>query len=412
MKKHPLISAIALITIAAAGLTGCGKKAVTKMVEPVIPVKVIAASQGTVSENSDYAVTVEPVAQSNVAAKIGGKVVSVPVVLGNFVRKGQVLVQLDQTDILNGIRQAEAALVSARANLNMVKAGSRPQQIAMAQSQLNQAKVSYDLAQKNYDRMKSLFDQNLISRAQLEQAEMSLESARAAYKSAQESLSMAKEGATNEQVATAEAGVHSAKVALQSAKSQLPYTSITAPVSGYVTMLNINPGEMASPGLPVVGVADLSSVYAVANVGQSVITAVHEGNKISLLFQSVGGNQQYHGTIRQIARSADPVTKTYKIKIFMNNPGQVLKGGMVGTASFTTRTSSTQSLSIPSDAVIEEDGRNVVYIVKSGRAYPKAVRVGISNNKLTEIVSGLSGGEKIVVSGQHRLQSASKVEVR
>lgn len=405
--------AFLLFFIVALGLSiaGCGRKAVTTVAEPIFSVRVMAAAEGSVAEATDYAVTVEPVAQSNVAAKMGGKVVAVPVVLGDFVRKGQVLVQLDQTDILNGVHQAEAALASAQANLNSVKAGTRPQQISMAQSQLNQAQANYDFAKKNYERMSSLYDQSLIPRQQLEIAETQFAQASAALSAAQQSLNMAQEGSTKEQIATVEAGVHLAEVGLETAKSQLQYTVVTAPVSGFITMVNINPGEMASPGVPVVGIADLSRVYATASVGQSVITAAKLGDKVSLLFQSIAGNQQYVGAIRELAHAADPMTKTYKIKILLDNPGQALKGGMAGTASFILRSSASKSIVLPSDAVLDQDGQSIVYVMENDRAQPKTVQLGVTNGKLVEILSGLTLGDKVIISGQHRLKPSSKVEV-
>lgn len=412
MKKTNLVVILAFISIVAAGLTGCGKKSANTAAEPVIPVKVMKASTGTVTESTNYAVTVEPIFQSNVSPKINGKVVSVPVVLGSYVRKGQVLVQLDRTDAVNGVRQAEAALASARANLNMIKAGSRPQEIAMAKSTLNQAKVSYELSQKNYDRMKSLFDQNLISRSQFEQAEMALTSARAAYKTAQESLSMAQEGATHEQIASAEASVHAAQIALLTAKSQLPYTVITSPISGYVTMLNINPGEMASPGAPVVGVADLSRVYAVANVGQSVIAILKKGAPTSVAFEINGERYSQAGRVDQFALAADSVTKTYKIKILLQNPNQKLKAGMVGKANFALRTSRKGSIVVPQDAIVSVDGEDTIYIAKGNRAVARRVVTGISDGKKIEIITGLTPNDRIIIAGQNRLKPSARIEVK
>lgn len=402
--------AVSLTTVLA--LTGCGRKTATTMSDPVIPVKVMAVNQGTVSESTTYAVTIEPIEQASISAKMGGRVASIPVQLGTYVRKGQVLIRLDAEDASNAVRQAEASVASAQANLRSTKSGSRSQQVAMAKSQLAQAQVAYDIALKNYERMKGLYDQNLISKTQYEQAYLQMEQAKAGLNSAKESLSLTTEGATTDQIAMAEAGLRQAEAGLAAARTQMANTVITAPCSGYVTMLNIHPGEMASPGVPIVGVAELSNVYAVANVGQSVIALLQKNSAIPMEFEINGESIKLSGHVDQMALSSNATTKTYAVKMLLRNGDQRLKGGMVGKAWFTLRTSPEGSLVVPADSVLKEDGENIVYLAQGSKAVVKQVSVGLSDGKMMEITSGLKAGDSLIVSGQYRLKPSSKIEVK
>jgi HlyD family secretion protein len=410
--KNSLKSLSVILLVAGLTLTGCLKKADNAPKEQVIPVKVMSATAGKVTNSAQYAVTIEPAAQADLSAKMGGKVVTIPVELGSYVQKGQVLVKLDSADAENALRQAEAGLASAKANLNSLRSGSRPQQISMAKAQLAQAEVSYEIAVEHHERMLGLYKQKLISKQQYEGSVVQLEQARSGLKSAQESLSLTEEGSTVDQLAIAEAGVQQAEAAVAAAKTQLENTVILSPVSGYVTMLNIHIGEMASPGIPIVSVADLNRVYAVANVGQSVIALLKKGTPAPVIFELNGQQMSISGEVEQFALAANPNTKTYEVKILLPNQNQQLKGGMVGKASFSLQTSNSDSIVLPEDAVLNDDGRRLVYIVEGEQAVIREVTLGVSDGTNVEITSGIKPEEKVVISGQHQLKPSSKVEVK
>ena len=372
-----LLSGLTLVFAA-----GCQKKTVTATTEPVIPVKVQAVTTGKVTEAVDYAVIVEPLAQASISPKISGRVQSIPVGLGTYVHKGETLIQLDPTDYQIQLQQAKANLAKAQADFETSE-GNGPAR----------AQVAYDLARKNYERYKSLYDQGLVSKAQYESALLELEQARANLKSTQANLA-------------------GAKAAVEQAETQLAETRVVAPVSGFVTMIGANAGEMVSPGVPIVAVADLSQVYAVANVGQSVIATLAKGTQVSVNFDINGKNTTVMGKVVELSYAADTITKTYKVKILLNNPEQLLKGGMIGKATFALRSTAPGALVVPRETVLQEDGKLFVYLVDAnGRAVKRTVTLGLTDGKMVEVRSGLKPGDKLVVSGQHRLQPSVKVKV-
>lgn len=243
--------------------------------------------------------------QVSVSAKIMGRIYSLAADEGDKIEAGQPLVELDKTDILNGIRQAEAALASAQANLNTVKAGNRPQQIATAQAQVTQAQVAYNVAKKNFDRMSSLYNQNLISKQQLEGAEDQLTLAGAGLNTAKNSLSITSEGSTKEQIAAAEAGVNMAEAGLQTAKSQLQNTVIAAPISGIIAKRAVLPGEIVQPGQAIFTVNDLKHIWVTANFEETKIRLVHPG-QIAEVTVDAYPNRIFKGRVVQMGADIVP----------------------------------------------------------------------------------------------------------
>lgn len=382
MNKHLRIVLVLLGVLSLAFAAGCRKKAVTTVADPAIPVRVLEVAAGEIAETVDYAVTIEPLAQASISPKVSGRVHSIPVGLGTFVKKEQTLIQLDPIDYQNQLQQAKASLAKAQADY-----------VSSEEHGAARAQVTYELAQKNYDRYKNLYDQGLVAKAEYERVLLELEQARAGLKAA-------------------EANLLAAKTSVDLAETQLAETRIVAPVSGYVTMLDTHAGEIVAPGAPVVAVADLSQVYAVANVGQSVIAALTKGTAVSVTFDVNGQTSILRGKVQELAFAADTKTKTYKVKIILDNPKQLLKGGMVGKASFAIRTTDPGALVVPREAVLQEDGRLFVYLVDTdGRAQQSTVTIGLSDGKNAEILSGLKLGDKMVVSGQHRLKPSVKVKV-
>lgn len=397
-------------------LTGCGKKeagqAHAGATEKAVSVKTQVTQGERIAEVTRVPVTIQAAQQTNLSFEVGGTVKHVPVELGDKVKKGELLIQLDEANIRNQIKQAESALQVAKANLANIKAGSRPENIQISEAQLKQAQANLELQAKNLERMKTLYEEELISKQQYDSAVAAYNSAAAQARVAEESLSLAKQGASKETLEVAEAQVKQAAVALEIVESQLEKTRLNAPFSGYVTMIKISEGEMAAPGVPVVGLADLSKVNAVGYVGQSMINALSVGQTVSVSVRTNSEVEYINGDLIVLSSMVDPQLRTYEFKIALENGSEKLKGGMVGEAFFVVRESNPANPVAPREAVIEYSGEKIVYVVEDGRARAKSVTTGVDDGKAVEITSGLKPGDRIVVSGQHHLTDGALVEVK
>lgn len=397
-------------------LIGCGKKeagqAHAEEMEKSFSVKAQVAQDEKISEVTRVPVTIKAAQETNLSFETGGTVQQVLVELGNQVKKGELLIQLDEANIRNQVKQAESALAVAKANLANLKAGSRPENIQISEAQLKQAQANLELQTKNLERMKKLYEEELISKQQYDGAVASYNSAVAQARVAEESLSLARQGASKEALEVAEAQVKQAMVGLEIAESQLEKAKLLAPFSGYVTMLRISAGEMASPGMPIIGLADLSKVNAVGYVGQSLINALSVGQSVSVSVRTNGELEYINGDIVVLSSMVDPQLKTYEFQIALANGSEKLKGGMVGEAFFVVRESSPENPVVPREAITEYSGEKLVYVVEDGRARAKSVTTGVDDGKSIEITSGLKPGDQVVVSGQHQLRDGSLVEVK
>jgi RND family efflux transporter MFP subunit len=229
---------------------------------------------------------------------------------------------------------------------------------------------------------------------------------------AEESLSMAESGPSAEMIRVAEAQVQQARVAGEIAESQRDNLVITAPFAGYITAVRINEGEMAAPGMPLIGLADLGKFFACGYVGQDLAAVLSPGAKATVNVGTGGDKIVLAGEIVAVSPSADPVLKTYLIKVLCFNKNNKLKGGMMGEALLTLRRSGAGHPAVPRDAILEESGRTLVYVAARGKAVARSIVTGVDDGAMVEIISGVSPGDRIVVAGQHLLQDGAPVEVK
>lgn len=338
---------------------GCGrKKATVATVAPAIPVKVSAVTVGEIHEIFKTTGTVEAVREAKVSAKIAGRVAQVRVKLGDFVRSNQVLIQLEKDELINQNHQAKAGLSQAQASL----------------------KQSRD----SFGRLQKLYQQQAISQQEFDQAQTALD--------------------------IAENQVQQAQATLALNENQLNNTAIVAPFSGYVGLLNVTQGEVVNPGVPLLSVAELSRVLVTINLSDSYIGRIHKGQPVRIGFTAYP-DETFTGTVHQISPLANETTKTFPVKIQLANPGQKLKSGMLAEVKFNFNERK-NVMKVPTEAIVDEIGAKSVFIVQNNQAVRKTVALGITDGKMVEIRSGLSGDEQIVVLGQNNLDDGLKVVVK
>ena len=242
---------------------------------------------------------------------------------------------------------------------------------------LTSAEAAYKLSKENFERAKKLFAEKIISPQEFEGAQTEYQIREAAYKQA---------------------------------KSQLEDTKIRAPFSGQIGFSNATLGGMISPGTPLLSVVDLSTVFVTVNLSDSYISQTKVGQTAQITLSSFP-EQTFTGKVAQIAPAADKVTKTFPVKIALDNSSHRFKAGMLAEArlSFNQRN---DILKIPAEAIVDEVGTKAVYVVEKDTARRRVVTPGVSDGKMVEIVSGLAEKEFIVILGQNNLEEGSKVVVK
>lgn len=342
-------------------LPGCGaeRQAAGDAVEDAlpVPVEVTEACRGSVEVINSFTGIVEPEMTVNIVHKTGGKVAEVRVKNGDDVQEGDLLIRLDDLELLAQIAQAEAAC-----------------RLADAQ---------FESAAKTLEDMQALYQEDVVPQQQLEQAETG-------YK-------------------VAEAQAAQAAAALQLIRTHLNDTLITAPISGKVSGVTINPGEMAAPGTPLAAINRLDTMQVGVDLTEKDVGRINEGQKVEVLVSAIS-SEPLEGEVQSVSPVADPRTKTYRMEVVLPNENGLLKGGMTAEVRVAVAVEE-DTVVIPVEAVLTRDGEQVVFVVEEGLACLRQVTLGLESGENVSVLEGIETGEQVVSRGQHYLQEGQKVTV-
>lgn len=382
------LTALGILLFFLSLISGCGNQQTTdKQAEAsVLPVNTARVKTGVLDVSQVVSGKLEAWQSANVVSKAPGKVAAVHVDIGSTVRAGQLMVTLDNTDLAARVEQARAGVTVAESAL------------ANAASALAIADSAYQVAEANFQRGKQLLEQGAIPQAVFE-AEYELK-----YKQAKGQVNQAREQV--ERGIPAQLAQAHANLAL--AESAYSDSLIKAPISGHVTARNVNPGEMASPTVPVISLVNLDKIQVKISIAESLINQLKEGQKVQVEISAVSG-QPFTGIISSLAPAADPVSKGFPVKIQIDNPKHILKPGMFAEVRLSSRQ---KALLLPLEAVARSKSKSMVWVAKDAQAQKREVQVGDSDSKQIAIFSGIVEGEEVIVSGQESLQEGAKVKIR
>ncbi len=467
-------------------------------------VQVVTAQQGDTTESVVAEGSVMPGNVVNVTLQpdFGGMAIKVPVEVGQKVHKGEILAELSPELETNKLAEAasgvdymrsqyklalhphfpeeiqkarlqidadEQLVKEARAKLALLVAGNRPEQIDQARTEVQIAQTRYDSAKQNANRMKSLYDQELIPRATLEQANADLDVADNMLTQKKDGLKILQLGARNEEVEAQRATLEHAKVGLQRDERELEvmlqgshpeqvemnaaalaqaqaklsqehmaleHRFVRAPADGVIIERNINPGEFAIPEsarsnalAPITNnlkslflIADNSSVEFLADVDQAYFSKVTVGQQVKVGVEAFPGKQftgkviRYQPAISPTQGNYNAVTGkaatplTFPVWIRVQNPDAQLVAGQTGLA---TMAHPMHGLLIPQAAVnVFTLGEGTVFVVRNGCVRSRSVRFDASSGGKVKILSGLKDGDEVVVSDWTRLTDGAPVRVK
>ena len=224
----------------------------------------------------------------DLSSKIVGRTEKINVVKGDYVNKDDVLIILDTPEIKAKVMQSEAALDMAEAKNLEVKNGAREEEKAMALNAYNQAQANLELAQKTYTRMKRLNQEGVISDQKFDEVSMQYQSAKKAVSIAKEKYQMYKNGARYEDKLLAEANVKKAQGLTQEVNSYLSENKIKTPISGQVTEIYVEEGELVGAGYPIVSITDVDDNWVVFNLREDLLSKIKMGSVFEVKVPALG----------------------------------------------------------------------------------------------------------------------------
>lgn len=374
MKKRFFILLGLLVTAGAAYyfFSSNSKQETTYLTESV--------TRGNVEKTVVASGSVESVNEVDVGAQASGKITKLYVKLGQEIKKGEMIADIDSTTQINTLNTKKAALVSY-------------------QAQLKAKKTAYDVALSSYNRLSKLYTQKATSLDSVNTAKSTLDNAKA-------------------EMEAIEANIKQAEIEVNTAETNVGYTKITAPMDGTVISVPVSEGQTvnANQTTPtIVTIADLSQMKIKPEISEGDITKVKAGQEVSFTILS-DSQTVYHSVID----SVDPANTTtsdssstsslssssssttsaiyYYANVLIDNPNRTLRIGMT-TENNIKIANAKDVLLVSNMAIQKRDGKSFVNVLNDkNQPEPREVEIGVQNDFKTEIKSGLNEGEKVIVS--------------
>jgi HlyD family secretion protein len=381
---------------------------------------------GTVLSATGYIVAHHTI---NVNSKVTGRLEWIGVEKGDKVKEGQVLVRLESQEFRANYDQARGGVENARAYLDELQHGSRPEEIQQAQHNLDEARATAINDKITLDRTKELAAGGVISRQQLDDATAKFESDQQRVNSLQKAFELAKIGPRPEELLRAQGALTQAQGQLDYAKSQLDATIIRAPVTGTILDRTAEKGELitaqfasAAAGGPqgsVVSLADLNDLQVELDIAQADFARLGPNQK-GIVTTDAYPDKQYDGQIAQISPEANRQKATVQVKVQVLNPAKYpdvqLRPEMNATVRFLANEPPKDSkgpsgVFVPSTAIRDKDGKKFVFISYNNKAVSREIHI-TGQRADGALVDGLVGGESVITTAPATLKDGDKIKTK
>jgi RND family efflux transporter MFP subunit len=354
-------------------------------------------------------------------SKVTGRVAWIGVEKGDQVKEGQVLVRLEDQEFRAQYDQARGAADSARAQLEQLEHGSRPEEIEQAENNLSEARATAANDKINLDRTRNLFGQGVVSKQALDDATAKYEASQQRAHSLEQSHTLAKIGPRAEEIARAKGSLTQAEGQAAYAKSQLDATVIHAPITGTILERSVEKGELltgqfASAARPVFALANLNDIQADLDISQDDFAKLTPHQKAVVTVDAFP-DLKWDGVIAEVSPEANRQKATIEVKVQILNPDSHLRPEMNTTVRFIAdenkNTSQQQALGafVPSAAIRDAEGNKYVFIAFQGKAMKKDVKI-LSQRSAGALVSGLNGGESVITTAPEGLKDGDKIKIK
>lgn len=390
----PLIFAILLFSVA------CEKNSNLPQ-ESIKPVKVMEISEEKATTLLKYTGTVIPRKTKNIAFKSPGEIKAIYVQKGDFIEKGQILAELDKTDLEFALRAAEAQLAAAQAQYDKAVKGALPRDLENVKLNVQKAQNAYDFTRLTYDKIKQLHEAGGISDNELEQAKLELDIRKAELAQAIKVKEQVEDGAREEDKASLLSQVKAAETDVAHKRNMLKETSLIADTDGYVVEILNETGEMVGAGYPVIVLRDTELAVQIG-VSEAILVSFHLGMEAYVEANSL----EVIGKIDKIAQIPDERTRTYLVEISL--PENSFPIGSITKVEIPM--GEELGIWIPINTIIAND-QDYVFIVKDGLATKTPVIIENIRGSQAK-VSGISSGEQLVIEGIAKLKDRDKVAIQ
>jgi membrane fusion protein (multidrug efflux system) len=383
VRRHPIVSLGVIIFFSITALVvfrlSSGAKIDAKKTR-TITVGTVQPLKQDLDIRLAYTADIIPNQLVNIFSRVDGYISKLYVDKGDFAKANQLLVEIDHTDYLHAVNQAKANLAAARAKVTQQDASVRNAKLTL-------------------DRMRALIKDQFVSQQDLDNAEVNSDAAIAALESLR-------------------AQVKQMEVALAQAETNLAYSYIRAPFSGFVAERNLDLGayvtgaatSTSTTSRGILSLHDVETVRILIEVVEKDVPLVQIGHKAEVRAEAYP-DRVFEGTVTRIVQALNRATRTMTVELDLPNKDHLLKGGMFARVEVLVGKHA-NALQLPIDAVSRLEDAQYVYIVREGKAERIPVEIGVRDENRVEITKGLTGMEHVIVSGKDLVHDGTPVQAQ
>lgn len=414
-KNLKLIALVLLLVVAAVGLAACGRSRADGKTEATpattapaaVEVTTAAAIKRDLPRFFEATGSLAGDQQTDVAPQTAGKVVAVGVEIGSPVKRGQILVRLDDAELKLRVDQAQTQVEQAKAAVRQAeeKIGLRPNQAFDPNrvAEVAAAKVTLDLAEKNLVRAEKLIESGDVSRSFYDDARARRDQLKEQY---DVQLAQARQNFAAVQVART--NVANAESALALAQKNLSYANIPSPIDGFVSERTADLGEYVSPQQKVATVVRTNPLRIRIDIPEQAIPEVQVGQAVSIT-TSAWPDQNFSGRVARIAPNVSATSRTLTVEAEIENGSGALKPGQFATVRI-LQSKAEPAVLVPARAVLTQAGVSRVFVIKDGHAEQRLVQTGQREGDLIEIKNGVAADEQVATSNIEMLSDGVVVK--
>ena len=413
-----IIAGIALFVALGAGRVIYGRlNAATEVeVTRVRSASTSGAPGGVILNATGYIVAAHKI---QVASKVLGKVAWIGVNKADKVKEGQVIVRLEDDEYRAQLEQARGQLVSLEAQLQELLAGSRPQEIAVAKSNVEVAKADLGNARVNLERTRKLVAEKVAAQQALDDAQARYDSQEARVASLEKTYELVQLGPRQEQIDSMRGEIQKAQGSVTFFETQLKNTVIRAPVTGTILERAVEKGEFVTTSFVgengakgyVVSLADLNDLQVELDISQNDFARLGSRQK-GIVTTDAFPDRRYEGIIDEISPEANRQKATVQVKVKVLNPDEYLRPEMNASVAFYEEKSAAPEVSNAKPSIVVPPSAlrgDSVFVVLDGRALRRKVRPGSTMAQGIKIEEGLIGGEDLILNPPNDLEDGDKV---
>jgi multidrug efflux pump subunit AcrA (membrane-fusion protein) len=385
-------------------LTGCGlQQGERAQSQDATLVDVAIAHPQSLQEELEYIGSTGPAKEISLRAQADGQLLRLNVKVGDRVKPGQAIAQLDGASLASAVSQAQAELAARESEVSRAE-----NEVENARLQIEQAQNALQQNRTDSIRLEKLYREGAISARVANAARSRAELASLALRSAQAQVKL-----EQETIVAAKSRVKAQQVAVKRAIAQKSFASITSPIEGVVLKQMVEPGRIVRTGDEILKLGDFEQVTVKTQVSELEVPKIRVGQTVQVALDALA-QREFTGKVSRVSASSDPTVRLVPVEVTINNPDKRIGNGLLARVRFAQET--TKQIVVPETALQRAENNNsFLFVVQREGAQAKVnnrpVSLGNQVNGQVEVVSGLSVGESFVLHSDKPLKDGEMVRL-